>query len=71
MVVIVPYDFQEVINHGMDDCPNNTKADLAVRNVLGRMKLIRELHCLHITKEASNAQCNAINGEVTMYSFQG
>jgi hypothetical protein len=55
----------------MDDCPNNTKVDLAVRNVLGQMKLIRELHRLHIMKEASNAQRNAINGEVTVYSFRG
>jgi hypothetical protein len=45
----------------MDDRVDNTKADLAVSDVLGGIELIRELHCLHITKEASNAECNAIN----------
>lgn len=53
----------------MDDCPNDTEADLAVSNVLGGIKLIRELHGLHITKEASDAERNAINREGAVCSF--
>jgi hypothetical protein len=49
----------------MDNCPENAKVDRAVSDMLGRMILVRELHCLHITKEASNAERDGINREVS------
>jgi hypothetical protein len=69
LVTLVPYKFQKVVKCRMDDCLNNVKVDLAVSDVLGGMKFIRELHCLHITKEASNAECNLINREVSTRSL--
>jgi hypothetical protein len=60
-VVMVPYNFGETVKDLMDCRLDSAEADLAVSDVLGRMKLFRELHRLHISKEASNAECDSIN----------
>jgi hypothetical protein len=60
---------QKIVKYWMDDCLDSVKADCALSDVLGGMKLVSELRSLHVTKKAADSECDAVHGEVTTRSL--